>query len=62
MIEDDSPKQKTPSHQVGQDLSQLAVTEIDERIALLQEEILRLRQAREKKMSSQAAAEALFRR
>ncbi|MEN3399064.1 DUF1192 domain-containing protein [Brucella melitensis] len=43
------------------DLALLSVTEIDQRIALLQSEIERLKAERLKKGDSRAAAEALFR-
>ena len=44
-----------------EELSLLSVTEIDQRIALLQSEIERLKTERLKKDDSRAAAEALFR-
>ncbi|MFB8343015.1 DUF1192 family protein [Brucella cytisi] len=44
-----------------EELSLLSVTEIDQRIALLQSEIERLKTERLKKGDSRAAAEALFR-
>ncbi|WP_176074393.1 DUF1192 family protein [Brucella intermedia] len=44
-----------------EELSLLSVTEIDQRIALLQSEIERLKAERLKKGDSRAAAEALFR-
>ncbi|QTN99428.1 DUF1192 domain-containing protein [Brucella sp. 458] len=43
------------------ELALLSVTEIDQRIALLQSEIERLKTERLKKGDSRAAAEALFR-
>lgn len=43
------------------ELALLSVTEIDQRIALLQSEIERLKAKRLKKGDSRAAAEALFR-
>lgn len=44
-----------------EELSLLSLTEIDQRIALLQSEIERLKTERLKKGDSRAAAEALFR-
>ena len=44
--EDDAPKRKT-RHEIGQDLSDLSLTEIDDRVALLRAEIERLEQMRE---------------
>jgi uncharacterized small protein (DUF1192 family) len=55
------PRKKT-QHDIGQDLSPLSIAEIDERVMLLEGEIARLREARARKLSTQAAADALFRR
>ena len=60
-IDDDRPKKKI-SHDVGQDLALLSVTEIDERIALLTAEIERLAADRAKKEASRTAADAVFKR
>ena len=46
--------------EVGQDLSMLSIDEIDERIALLEREIARLKEARSSKEQSRAAASAFF--
>ena len=46
--------------EVGQDLSMLSLDEIDERIALLEREIARLREMRDSKERSRAAASAFF--
>lgn len=59
--DDDAPRRKT-THEVGQDLSQLSVAEIDARIELLKGEIERLRLMRESKQATKSAADALFRR
>lgn len=58
--EDDRPRPK-PAHEIGQDLSPLSLAEIDQRIALLTAEIERLREARESKGASRAAADSVFR-
>jgi uncharacterized small protein (DUF1192 family) len=58
-LDDDRPAQKR-THEIGQDLSQLSVAEIDERIALLEVEIVRLREARAMKNASRSAAAAFF--
>ena len=42
--------------------SQLSVEELDTRIAVLETEILRVRTARDRKLSGRAAADALFSR
>ncbi|HEV7336367.1 MAG TPA: DUF1192 domain-containing protein [Bosea sp. (in: a-proteobacteria)] len=58
-LEDDRPAPKR-AHEIGQDLSQLSVAELEERIVLLEAEIVRLREAREKKNASRSAADAFF--
>ena len=59
--EDDAPKQKT-RHEIGQDLTDLSLTEIDDRVALLKAEIERLEQMRDTKSRSRNAADAFFRK
>ena len=56
---DDRPRPK-PAHEVGQDLATLSLVEIDERVALLEREIERLKEARRRKEESQAAASTFF--
>jgi uncharacterized small protein (DUF1192 family) len=60
-LDDDRPAPKR-AHELGQDLSQLAVAELDERITLLEAEIERLKEAREKKSASRSAADAFFKK
>ncbi len=60
MFADDERPKRTPRHEVGQDLTLLSVAEIDERIALLRDEIARLEADREKKNASKAAAASFF--
>ena len=57
--DDDRPKKKI-THEIGQDLSLLSVEELNERMALLKEEILRLEEAAAKKRASKDAANAFF--
>ncbi len=57
---EDMLRPKPAAHEVGQDLSTLSIGEIDERIALLEREIARLREARAAKEDSRAAASAFF--
>jgi uncharacterized small protein (DUF1192 family) len=57
--DDDRPRRKI-SHEIGQDLSLLSVGELDERIALLREEIGRLEAAATKKKASRDAASQFF--
>lgn len=66
--DDDSVPQASPlrptapvTHLVGQDLGPLSVAEIDTRIALLETEITRLREARTAKEAVKRAADSLFR-
>jgi uncharacterized small protein (DUF1192 family) len=58
--DDDRPVRKV-AHQIGQDLSTLAVDELGERIALLKAEIERLEAAIATKSATRAAADQLFR-
>jgi uncharacterized small protein (DUF1192 family) len=60
LFEDDRPKRKI-THDIGQDLCLLSVAELDERIALMKDEIARLEADRDSKNDSKAAAQALFR-
>ncbi|MGH6861599.1 MAG: DUF1192 domain-containing protein [Phyllobacterium sp.] len=57
---DEEPRRKLV-HEIGQELSLLSVAELDERIALLRSEIVRLEEERARKGDSKVAAEALFR-
>ena len=56
--EDDKPKQK--DIEIGEDVALLSVEELTERIALLEVEIIRLKEAIESKQSSRSAAEDVF--
>jgi uncharacterized small protein (DUF1192 family) len=51
---------RKPAHEVGQALDALSAHELQERIALLQEEIERLEQAIRARHATQAAAAAFF--
>lgn len=62
MFDEEMPAKKKTSHEIGQDLAPLSLAEIDARIELLKAEIERLAEARGKKVKTQAAADALFRR
>ena len=55
----DRPRKKV-SLEIGQDLSLLSVEELSERIALLNGEIDRLREAVEKRRASRDAANSIF--
>ena len=59
--DDDRPKKKIV-HEVGQDLTLLSVEELDERVALLKEEIARLEADKTKKQATRSAADQFFKR
>jgi uncharacterized small protein (DUF1192 family) len=58
--EDDDRPRKKVTHEIGQDLSLLSVEELTERIALLNEEVARLKEAMSKKRASRDAANSFF--
>ena len=57
--DDDRPKKKI-THEIGQELTLLSVAELDERVALLQEEIARLEADKVKKQAQRSAADQFF--
>jgi uncharacterized small protein (DUF1192 family) len=59
-MEDDRPKKPT-SHEVGSELSSLSVEDLQQRIELLQNEILRLEEEKQRKAAVLQAADNLFR-
>ena len=59
--EDDRPKKKIV-HEIGQDLALLSVKELDERVALLKEEIGRLEAAKAGKQVSRNVADTFFKK
>jgi uncharacterized small protein (DUF1192 family) len=59
--DDDRPKRKI-THDIGQDLSLLSVTELNERIGLMREEIARLEADIAKKQATRSAADQFFKR
>jgi uncharacterized small protein (DUF1192 family) len=59
--EDDRPKKKI-AHEIGQDLALLSEKELDDRIALLNDEIARLQAALAKKRASRSAADQFFKK
>ena len=60
-FDDDLPKKKV-THEIGQDLTLLSVAELNERIALLREEIARLETDIGRKQSSRASADQFFKK
>jgi uncharacterized small protein (DUF1192 family) len=59
--DEDRPKKKLV-HEIGQDLTLLSVAELNERIALLKEEIARLEADIMKKQASKSAADLFFKK
>ena len=59
--DEDRPKKKLV-HEIGQDLTLLSVKELDERIALLRDEIARLEADKVKKQAQRSAADQFFKR
>jgi uncharacterized small protein (DUF1192 family) len=59
--DEDRPKKKLV-HEIGQDLTLLSVAELNERIALLKEEIARLEADITKKQASKSAADLFFKK
>jgi uncharacterized small protein (DUF1192 family) len=59
--EDDRPKKKIV-HEIGQDLALLSVKELQERIALMQEEIRRLEADISRKQTSRNVADQFFKK
>jgi uncharacterized small protein (DUF1192 family) len=60
-LDDDRPSKK-PAHEIGADLSMLSVDDLDARIGLLKEEIVRLEAERDRKQAGRTAADNFFRR
>ena len=59
--DEDRPKKKVV-HEIGQDLTLLSVKELDERVALMKEEIARLEADKAKKQAQRSAADQFFKR
>jgi uncharacterized small protein (DUF1192 family) len=61
-IDEDDRLKKKIVHDIGQDLALLSVQELTDRIALLNEEIARLDQARSRKQASRSVADQFFKK
>ena len=61
-IDDDERPKKKIVHEIGQELMLLSVRELDERVALLKEEIARLEADKAKKQAQRSAADQFFKR
>jgi uncharacterized small protein (DUF1192 family) len=57
---EEAVRPKSAAHELGQELSTLSVSELEERIELLEREIERLREARSRKEATRNAASAFF--
>jgi uncharacterized small protein (DUF1192 family) len=57
---EEKPRPRPFAHELGQDLSTLSVSELEERMELLEREIERLKEARSRKEASRNAASAFF--
>ncbi len=61
-MEEDQPRPKKKTHEIGQDLSMLSVEELKERIEALKAEISRLEGSVNAKQASRNAADSVFKR
>jgi uncharacterized small protein (DUF1192 family) len=61
-MDDDHRKPISTTHHIGEDLASLSVEELQNRISLLETEIIRLRGAIEAKNASRLAADQFFKR
>lgn len=61
MTDEDAARPR-PTHEIGQPLDLLSLTELEERVTALKAEIARLEQAARAKRAAAAAAEAFFRK
>jgi len=59
-MDEEEQRKIQKSYELGQDLSLLSVTETDEIIEVLKQEIVRLEESRAEKSAHLSAAEALF--
>jgi uncharacterized small protein (DUF1192 family) len=59
--DDDRPKKKIV-HEIGQDLALLSVNELQERIALMKDEIARLEASIGSKQASRSVADTFFKK
>ena len=59
-MEEDLPRPKKKTHEIGQDLSMLSVEELKERIEALKAEISRLESSMQAKEASRSAADSVF--
>jgi uncharacterized small protein (DUF1192 family) len=58
----DEPRKKLPDIVLGQDISTLSAHELESRIARLDEEIARCREAIKSRLATKSAAESFFKK
>jgi uncharacterized small protein (DUF1192 family) len=61
-MEIEEPRKKAPEIQLGEEISALSAHELEKRIARLEEEIARCREAIKARLATKAAAENFFKR
>lgn len=61
-MEPDEPRKKLPDIVLGEDISTLSAHELEKRIARLEEEIVRCREAVKARQATRSAAEGFFKR
>ena len=59
-MEDDEVRRRPKTHEVGMPIDAMSVEELQQRIELLENEILRLKAAAEHRRKSRSAADAFF--
>jgi uncharacterized small protein (DUF1192 family) len=59
-MDEELPRPKKTTHEIGQDLSMLSVEELKERIGALKAEIERLEASMRGKQASRSAADSVF--
>lgn len=59
---DEEPQKKPIAHEVGEDLSALSIEELEKRVGLLKDEIIRLEEACAMKRASMSSAESFFKK
>jgi uncharacterized small protein (DUF1192 family) len=60
LFSDDDKPRKILVHEIGQDISALSVAELEARLQVLKDEMMRLEEMRTRKTASRAAAESFF--
>lgn len=60
-MDDDAPRKKPSAHEVGMVIDAMSVEELQQRVDLLEGEIVRLKAAIEVRRKTRSAAESFFR-